>query len=51
MYSTKLNAGIGAECSVLIKMLHPLKLVKELLLNQPLTERLTGLVALKREQR
>ena len=51
MPSPKLTVGIGAECSVLIKMLHPSKLVDETLINQDSTERLVGLIALKKEVR
>ena len=45
MVKKKLNAGIGAECSTLIKYLHPAKRVSEVLVNQPANERLSGLLA------
>ena len=51
MPSPKLRVGIGAECSVLVKLLHPAKLVKDTLFNRESTERLVGLIALKKEVR
>lgn len=49
--SKKLNAGVGAECSVLIKFLHPSKRVKEVLINKTAKDRLENLVAVKSETR
>ena len=49
MASLKLQVSIGAECSVLIKMLHPAKLIKDTLINYDTTKRLVGLIALKKE--
>ena len=49
--STRLQAGVGAECSVLIKLLHPRKLVSDTLMNWEDNERLVGLVAIKKEKR
>ena len=47
--SRQLKVGTGADCSVLIRMLHPSKLVNDTLTNREASERLVGLVALRKE--
>ena len=49
--SMRLKIGTGAECSVLIKMLHPSKLVADTLINKLDNERLLGLLAIRKEVR
>ena len=49
--SMRLKIGTGAECSVLIKMLHPSKLVADTLINRLDNERLLGLLAIRKEVR
>ena len=44
-----LKVGTGAECSVLLKFLHPAKRVKEVIINKPANGRVDGLVAVKVE--
>ena len=43
----KLNAGVGAQCSILMKYLHPRKLIQEKIVNAKHSCRLEGLVAVK----
>ena len=46
-----LIAGTGAECSVLLKYLHPSKRISEVFPNRTANERLDGLVAIKKDGR
>lgn len=49
--SKPLRPGIGAECSAMIKFLHPSKRISEAMTNCPPTYRLVGLLAIKKETR
>ena len=51
MVKKKLCPGIGAQCSVLIKFLHPSKRVTDVLINFSDKDRLYDLLAIKAEQK
>jgi hypothetical protein len=47
----KLNLGIGAECKVLLKFLHPRKLINDLVINPTSNQRLERLLVIRQEQK
>ena len=51
MARTKKRIGIGAECSVLVKFLHPRKKVVAQMPNAGHHERLSGLLSIRREMK
>ena len=52
MVRTKpLRPGIGAECSVMVRFLHPAKRVSKVLTNRTANDRLTDLLAIRREEK
>jgi hypothetical protein len=47
----KLNLGIGAECKVLLKFLHPRKLINDLVINPTNNQRLERLLVIRQERK
>jgi hypothetical protein len=49
---SKLNLGIGAECKVLVKFLHPRKLINDLVISNPTSnQRLERLLVIRQERK